>query len=159
MRTSSKLLVACALVLAGCLPLGARGNAITVRLDITGGALTQPLTVTDIRLLELSHVYAGQFLGSMIEAADPEWQKFTVVFAVEARTPSPALAPTGVLRPYVVHYARDLATDEGFVYLPGRGEFGYRGNIGLIIREDNDGRWHRAAPAWAELLNGYLPRG
>ena len=49
-RTSSKLLAVCALIVAACLPLGARGNAVTLRLDITGGSLTQPLVVTDIRL-------------------------------------------------------------------------------------------------------------
>ncbi len=43
--------------------------------------------------------------------------------------------------------------------LPGRNEEGYRLNIGLIIRDDHDGRWHQASPVWAELLNGYLPRG
>ena len=104
-------------------------------------------------------MYAGNFLGPAIESSNPEWQRFVVTFAVGSRTPYPALAPTGVQRSYVVHYARDLATDESYVYLPGRGEPGYRQNIGLIIREDHDGRWHRAAPAWAELLNGYLPRG
>ncbi|MDO8681619.1 MAG: hypothetical protein Q7R30_24170 [Acidobacteriota bacterium] len=71
----------------------------------------------------------------------------------------PALAPTGVFKPYVMHYAIDPATDQGFLYLPGRGEDGYRLNTNLIIRDGHDGRWHRADPTWASLVNGYLPRG
>ena len=71
----------------------------------------------------------------------------------------PALAPTGVFKPYVMHYAIDPATGEGFLYLPGHGEDGYRLNTNLIIRDGGDGRWHRADPTWAGLLNAYLPRG
>jgi hypothetical protein len=159
MATGSKALVASALILAASFALHARGNAVTVRLDITGGGLSKPLVVTETALLDLSNVYAGTFLGPVTNPIDPTWQRFVVSFAVGLRTPYPALELTGVQRTYVVHYARDPGTDEGFVYLPGRGEPGHRLNIGLIIREENDGHWHKAAPHWAELLNRHLPRG
>lgn len=154
-----RILVVAALTVGTALPLTARGNAVTVRLDITGGSLTKPLAVTDAALLELSGVYAGSFLGRVTPPVDPAWQRFVVSFAHAARTPSPEFALSGVQRTYVVHYARDPGTDEGFVYLPGRGEPGYRLNIGIIIRDENDGHWHKAAPHWAELLNRHLPRG
>lgn len=154
-----RILVVAVLTVGTALPLTARGNAVTVRLDITGSSLAKPLAVTDAALLELSNVYAGNFLGPVTTPIDPAWQRFVVSFAVESRTPHPELALSGVRRTYVVHYARDPGTDEGFVYLPGRGEPGHRLNIGLIIREQSDGRWHKAAPHWAELLNRYLPRG
>ena len=154
-----RTLVGLALVASANLPLVARGNAVTVRLDITGGSLSKPLAVTDAAILDLSNVYAGSFLGPVTNRVEPTWPRFGVSFVVEARTPFPTLTLTGVQRTYVAHYVRNPDTDEGFVYLPGRGEAGHSLNIGIIIREQNDGRWHRAAPAWAELLNGYLPRG
>jgi hypothetical protein len=80
-----------------------------------------------------------------------------VTLVVESRTPLPTLALTGIQKRYVVHYALDRQSGEGFVYLPGRGEDGYRENIGIMIREDQDGRWHHAPETWAALLNPYLP--
>ncbi len=152
-------LVTLALVLAAGQSPAARGNAVTIRLVVTGATLPQPLTVTDAQILDRSNVYAGGFLGPLVDAVEPAWPQFVVTFIVEPRTPFPVLAPTGVQKTYLVRYARNPETDEGFVYLPGRGEAGYRGNIGIMIRETGDGRWHRATPEWAELLNGYLPRG
>lgn len=159
MTIARRTLVALALFFAASLPLTARGNAVTVRLDITGAGLARPVAVTNPDILDLSNVYAGTFLGPVTNGIEPAWPRYTVTFVVEARTPFPMLERTGVQRSYVVHYARNPHTDEGFVYLPGRGEEGYRLNIGIIIRDDNDGRWHFASPTWAELLNGYLPRG
>jgi hypothetical protein len=57
---------------------------------------------------------------------------------------------------YVVHYATDARTGEGFVYLPARGEAGYATNVGTIERERDDGKWHQAPKAWASVLNRYL---
>jgi hypothetical protein len=159
MATVRRLLIASALAVVAAWPLAARGNAVTVRLDIAGSSLPKPLAVTDPALLELSNVYAGRFLGPLTDAVDPDWQRFEVSFAVERRTSYPELALTGIRKTYVVHYARDPGTDEGYVYLPGRGEPGHRLNIGIMIRDDNDGRWHKAGREWAELLNRHLPRG
>jgi len=145
--------------LAAALPLAARANAVTVRLDIAGASLARPLVVTEPALLELSNVFAGRFLGPLTDPVDPAWQRYIVSFAVERRTPSPEFALTGIQKTYVVHYARDPGTDEGYVYLPGRGEPAHRLNIGIMIREQNDGRWHKAGQEWAELLNRHLPRG
>lgn len=156
MTIARRTVVVLALVVCS-LSLSARGNAVTVRLDIIGGGLSKPLVVTDAALLDLSHVYAGAFLGPVTNPVDPSWRRFVVTIVFESQTPSPELARTDVQRRYLVHYARDPGTDEGFVYLPGRGEAGHRLNIGIVIREANDGRWHRATPAWAELLNRYLP--
>lgn len=132
---------------------------MTVRLDIAGPSLPKPLVVTEPALLELSNVYGGRFLGPLTDPVDPDWQRFVVSFAVGLRTTYPELALTGIQKTYVVHYARDPGTDEGYVYLPGRGEPGHRLNIGIMLRDENDGRWHKAGREWAELLNRHLPRG
>lgn len=160
MTTTSRALVVLALIVTAALPLPAKGNAVTVRIDITAVASTKVVAVTDRNVLDRSHVYVGAFLGPVTDRRiDPEWPRYVITLVVEPGTPMPALAPTGVFKPYVMHYAIDPATGEGFLYLPGRGEEGYRLNTNLIIRDGSDGRWHRAEPTWAGLLNGYLPRG
>ena len=147
-----------ALLVAGSLPLLARGSAVTVRLDIGGPTLSNPIHVTaDQDLLDLSNVYAGRFIGLPATRVDSDWPRYVVTFVVESRTPLPTLALTGLQKRYVVHYALDRQSGEGFVYLPGRGEDGYRENISLIIREEQDGRWHHASETWAALLNPYVP--
>ena len=158
MTTTSRALVVLALIVTAALPLPAKGNAVTVR--ITAASSTNVVAITDRDLLDYSNVYVGRFLGPVTDRRiDPEWPRYVITLVVEPRTPMPALAPTGVFKPYVMHYAIDPATGEGFLYLPGRGEEGYRLNTNLIIRDGSDGRWHRAEPTWAGLLNGYLPRG
>lgn len=153
-----RVLAVSALLLAATLPLLARGNAVTVRLDISGPTLSQPLLVTsDQQLLDLSNVYAGRFLGLPVNRVDADWPRYVVTLVVESRTPLPTLALTGIQKRYVLHYALDRQSGEGFVYLPGRGEDGYRENIGIMIRDDQDGRWHHASENWAALLNPYLP--
>ena len=146
-----------ALLVVGTLPLLARGNAVTVRLDVSGPTLSTPLQLTNRDLLDLSNVYAGQFIGLPANRVDADWPRYVVTLVVESRTPLPTLALTGIQKRYVVHYALDRQSGEGFVYLPGRGEDGYRENIGLMIRDDQDGRWHHATETWAALLNPYLP--
>jgi hypothetical protein len=158
MRLAQLSFAVAALMLVIGHPLGARGNAVTVRIEISGGRLAGPVAVTDQPLLELSSVYAGAFLGPVISAIDPNWDRYQVVLLSEARTFAPELALTGVRKPYLLHYAMNPETREGFVYLPARGEDGYRGNISIIIRDGHDGRWHHAFPIWAELLNAHILR-
>lgn len=145
------------LVLGTSLPMLARGNAVTVRLEITGATIQKPIQVVNRNILDISNVYAGTFLGAPAQSVDPAWPRYVVSFVVESRTPLPALAPTGIHKNYVAHYSLNRQTGEGFLYLPGRGENGYRGNIGLIIRDGQDGSWHRASQTWADLLNPLLP--
>ncbi len=99
MTVARRMVVVLALIVAIGLPLVARGNAVTVRLDITGAALAKPLAITDAAILDLSNVYAGTFLGPRTNGIEPEWPRYVVTFVVEARTPFPQLALTGVRRP------------------------------------------------------------
>lgn len=156
--TTGRTLVVLALIVVAGMPLAAKGNAVTVRLEITRAGSAK-VAITHPDLLDRSHVYAGRFLGPVTNAIDPAWPRYVITLVVEPRTPMPALAPTGVFKPYVMHYAVDPASGEGFLYLPGRGEDGYRLNTSLIIRDGGDGRWHHADPTWAGLLNSYLPPG
>jgi len=135
----------------------ARGNSKTVRLDVTGGDLAKPISITNRNLLDLSHVYRGQFLGELVNGVDAEWPRYTVKLVFEPEIP---LSPADLTNPtqgvYQIQYSLNWRTGEGYVYLPGRGEPGYRENTGKIIRDGHDGRWHRASESWASLLNPYL---
>lgn len=135
----------------------ARGNAKTLRLDVAGGDLAKPISVTNKNLLDLSHVYVGQFLGEFVDGVDTKWPRYAVrlVFEPEVAPPD-ADANRNKQRTYLIHYSLNWQTGEGYIHLPGPRETGYRENAGVIIRDGHDGRWHRAEATWSSLLNPYL---
>jgi hypothetical protein len=107
------------------------------------------LEITAPEVLRLSNVYAGQFIGDVTESPDPKLARHNVIFDVQTRD--------GVKHgAYAVQFAFDDSTGEAFVYLPGRGEPSWRSNVSTIIRDGQDGRWHRASADWATLLVPYL---
>src|SRR6478609_2823344 len=111
----------------------ARGNAKTVRLDVTGGDLSRPISITNTGLLQLSHVYAGQFLGDRVDAVDARWPRYEVKLVFEPEAPEAVDPSKRKERAYLLHYSLNWQTGDGYVYLPGPGEPGYRDNIGVII--------------------------
>jgi hypothetical protein len=125
----------------------------TVKLTVIGPRLSHPLDITDSHVLMSSQVFAGAFLGGESTAPDASLPRYKVSFHVEL----PRWMNAGVQVKYVVLYAKDSKTGRGFVYLPGRGEDGYRLNVGTIMRDGQDGMWHAAASDWAARLNAYLP--
>ena len=125
----------------------------TVKLTVTSPALSQPLDITDSRVLTLSRVYAGAFLAGGSSAPDASLPRYKVSFHVEL----PKWMNAGVQVKYAVLYVKDPRTRQGFVYLPGRDEDDYWLNVGTIIRDGQDGRWHSAASEWASALNAHLP--
>ena len=135
----------------------ASGNAKTVRLDLAGGDLAKPISVTNKSLLDLSHVYVGQFPGEIVDGVESQWPRYTVrlVFEPEVALPDDD-ANRNKQRTYLIHYSLNWQTGEGYIYLPGPRETGYRENAGVIIRDGHDGRWHRAEATWSSLLNPYL---
>jgi hypothetical protein len=147
-RSSLAVIVAIGLAVT----LQAKGS--TVRLHVTGAALPVPLDITDPQLLASSNVFEGSFLGMPRSEPPPSVPRYRVSFHVEY----PAWMKRGVEVKYVVTYARDPQSGEGLIYLPGRGEEGYRLNVGTILRDGKDGVWQSASQRWADALNRYLPR-
>jgi len=125
----------------------------TVKLTVSGPTLSLPLDITDARVLSSANVFAGGFLAGGSIAPDVSLPRYRVSFHVEL----PKWMNAGVQVKYVVLYAKDSKTGRGFIYLPGRGEDGYRLNVGTIVRDGQDGVWHLAASEWAAALNTYLP--
>jgi len=60
-------------------------------------------------------------------------------------------------RPYVVYYAFDPSSNQGFVYLPGRGEPFYNENVNLLFRGDDfEGHWFLAIPEWTRAAQAII---
>jgi len=125
----------------------------TVKLTVTGPTLSQPLDITDSRVLMSSQVFAGAFLAGGSIAPDASLPRYKVAFHVEL----PKWMNAGIQVKYVVLYVKDASTGQGFVYLPGRDEEGYWLNVGTILRDGQDGTWQVASTSWANALNKHLP--
>lgn len=121
----------------------------TTRLQIaSSGTPARSNVVTDARVLAMSNVFAGAFIAQQVDV--PNYQAiYTISFDIQTREGIKADA-------YVVQYAVD-AQGQSFVYLPGRGEPSYRGNVSTIIRDGHDGKWHRASAEWSAAIHPYLP--
>ena len=122
----------------------------TVKLTVTGPLLSKPIDITTPRAVRAT-VYGGEFIGAAATEPPKVLPRYTVSFHV--------LLPReqGVRVMYVVYYARDSVTGQGFVYLPARGEEWGRLNSGTISRDGQDGRWHHATQWWSDAIAASLP--
>ena len=142
-----------AALLVSVAALSAKGP--TVRLEVTGGTLTAPITITDEAVLSGSNVFGDAFHAGIAsdKVINPSWPKYLVSFYVQL----PAWMNEGIQKKYVVYYVKRPETGEGFVYLPAPGEEWYRLNVSTILRNGLEGNWLHASPAWAKALNAALP--
>ena len=143
-----------ALLVTASMPLAASAPEIksTTRITIAAAHFAEPVEVTDQFVLAQSHVFAGRFIGDMIDGApDAAWTRYTLTFDVQTLQGVKEAA-------YLVQYSVDPATGEGFIYLPGRSERAYRRNVSTILRNGQDGHWHHASNAWSAAINPYLRR-
>ena len=133
---------------------GLEAKGPTVKLTLTGPGLARPIEIVDPAILGGSNVYEGAFIGDTV-AADPtvEAPRYTVSFDVQL----PEWHRAGMKTMYTVSVARDARTGVLWLYLPGRGEAGYARNVGTILRDGQDGHWHRPSRAWATALAKYVP--
>ena len=134
--------------IAVCVVSSVSAKGQTRRLTVTGPTVQGPLEVTDP--IALASVWGGEFIGASASEPNPDWPRYVVSFHVQP----PRTDAVKVM--YVVHYARDPQSGEGFVYLPGPGQEWYRLNASTILRS-GDGRWHRAAVPWSRAINARLP--
>jgi hypothetical protein len=144
-------LVAFALI-AGSSALDAKGT--TVKLTLTGPGLARAVEITDTGLLDGSNVWMGTFIGETVGAAP---QVTTPIYTVTFDVLLPEWQRAGVKTMYTVSVARDARTGGLWLYLPGRGEPGYTLNVRTMLRDTQDGHWHRPSAAWAAALAKYLP--
>jgi hypothetical protein len=145
------LFIAFALI-AGSNVLEAKGT--TAKLTLTGPGLAAPVEMIEPAILDRSNVWEGSFIGETLEAAP---QVTTPLYSVTFDVQLPEWQRAGVKRMYTVSVARDARSGSLLVYLPGRGEPGYGLNAGTMLRDTQDGHWHRPPAAWATALAKYLP--
>ena len=120
----------------------------TVKIVISGGALTNAIEVTEPRILDISNVWGGEFLDhSRGTAKEPPQrpQRYEVSFYVE-------IADNKATKKYVLYYYPNPAREPGYIYLPGKGETWYSLNVRSIIRDGQDGKWNYASPAWEDFI-------
>ena len=96
-------------------------------------------------------MFAGNFIGSPAPNPGAQLTRYTVTFDIQTLDGVKEAA-------YVVQYCVDDSTGEGFVYLPGRGEPSHRRNISTILRDGQDGYWHRASDEWSAAMSLYVRR-
>ena len=137
------------LTLMVALAAGLAAKGPTTRLVITGPGLSQPVETTDPKVL--ANVWAGRFIAQPAPDPDCALPRYLVTFYVQP----PREMPRAM---YVVTYVRDPQSGSGFIYLPGRGEDGWRTNVSTILRDGQDGRWHHADREWSESLARVLAR-
>ena len=139
-----------AFALLASIGLDAKGE--TIKLTITGPGLAAPVEVVEPAILAGSNVFAGSFIGETVDTAP---QVKVAVYTVSFDVQPPQNRP--VKTAYAVLVAHDARTGALWLYLPGRGEAGYGLNVGTILRDGQDGHWHRPPAAWASALAKYLP--
>src|SRR3954469_7627707 len=86
----------------------------TVRLTLTGPGLARPLESTDRRIMALSNVFAGAFIGAPASEPDASWSRYAVSFDIQTHDGVKSAA-------YMLDFVKNRWTGEGFIRLPGRG--------------------------------------
>jgi hypothetical protein len=136
----------------------------TVKIIIAGGDLSARIEITDPAVLAECKVGAGPGHtlwwnsregvpiivdhGFIVdwkrgEVAPPQGLKtYKISFVTTRHDPGT----------YVVRYAIDPSTNQGYVYLPGKGDPGYQDDVWLILR-GVEGNWFHAWSEWETVAN------
>jgi hypothetical protein len=132
--------------------LEAKGT--TVQLTLTGPGIAVPIEIVEPDVVAGSNVWEGRFLGAPLEGV-PRVKKPIYTMSFDVQAPERIRQPVKTM--YAVSIARDATTGELLLYLPGRGQPGYSLNVTAMLRDGQDGRWHRPSKAWASAIARYLP--
>jgi len=132
----------------------AKGN--TVRITIRGGDLAAPVEISDSNLIMRFHVWSGPGTSSNeAEGLIVDWSRGVAQPPVDLQVYEVSFLTTRGA--YVVSYVIDPSTNEGYVYLPGKRDAGYRDNVGLIFR-GVEGNWFHAWSAWEKLAHPLIAK-
>lgn len=124
------------------------------KIIIKGGGLARPIEITDSETLRRFDPWSGQFIdwskGSV--AVPPNQNQSYGVFFYMKWDGRRSRFDLGNLRMiYALRYCPGPNGEPGYIYLPGSND-GYSVNAGTILRDDADGKWHQASPAWDALI-------
>jgi hypothetical protein len=146
--------------------LMAKGD--TVKITIESAELATPIEITDLAVRQFN-IWSGPgtYLNGVegrqgfiidwanrLDAAPEGLHHYKVSFyegcELRQSTPCPTSEPSLA---YVVYYAYNPSTGDGFVYLPGRGgEFAELNTSHIYRGQEYEGHWFRAAKAWNDFI-------
>ena len=134
-------------------PPSAKGE--TVKIVIQGADLVTPIQITDRKVLANIQVLSGK--GTYSNEPRLEEPSFIIDWSQGVTAEPPKALPRYEISfyanlpnkrlAYVVSYAFDPVTSQGYVYLPGRNDKNYRLNVHTIIRRV-EGKWFHSWTKW-----------
>jgi hypothetical protein len=159
------ILEAAAVLLAVGLSLFAKGGM--VRITIRGEHLANPIEIATPEALAQFSAGAGpgNFVivnGSRIPSYKP--QSFIVDWSRPIAGPPQGVEVFEIAfsmaagRTYMVRYAVDPSTNQGYVYIPGKADPEYGENTSMIAR-GVEGNWFLAWKEWERLANPLIEAG
>jgi hypothetical protein len=138
-------------LLALAIPAAAKGPVDMI--TIVGPGIDEPIEITDMKILWRFDPWAAQFMdaGGPLEAPPDvgSAEPYQVVFYLRDNSDELQMR-------YVFDYYPAVTEDRSYIYFPGPGEPSYEVNIGTIIRDNSDGRWHYAMPTWGVMVQEQL---
>jgi hypothetical protein len=123
------------------------------RVTISGGGLSEPITLVNQKVLALSNPWHGRIANWTTDVARPAGDGPVYEITLHARLRGAEVKPI-----YHLRYVKGDRGAPGSVYLPGRGEAWYRQNVSIIYREGHDGHWHVATAEWEAAIRRALGR-
>ncbi len=141
-------------VLFGCFGVAHAKGAID-RIVITEGGLGHEIEIRGGSLRGFDPWSGGFFDrgAGPVEAPRDQGSAFEVMFFMSWPARHSKGDRDGLQMIYNVRYCPGR-NGAGYIYLPGT-EDKYSVNSGTIIREGDDGKWHRASAAWEALMKRY----
>ena len=154
------------LLMMSVVPASLSAKGRTVKITIKGTDLTTPLEITDLKGEEFG-VWTGP--GVRVNGVEQtegfiiDWPKgivgqipnrlqhYEVSFYAGCRTTEPSLV-------YVVSYAYDPSTQQGFVYLPGRDDEAFRFNHVMWHGHGLEGHWLPATSTWENFVTPLIAK-
>jgi hypothetical protein len=151
--------------------LSAKGD--TVKIRIKGEGFSAPIEITDPKI-KAFNVWAGPGVTvnglEQTEGFIIEWSKGVVAqiptglhryqafFYEGCETGDPNCRKGEPSLAYVVSYAYNPSTGQGFVYLPGRDDEQFKSNKGMWHGHGFEGNWLRATKAWESFVNPLIAK-
>jgi hypothetical protein len=143
--------------------LSAKGTP--TRITVNGGDLRTPIEITDPAVLERFNVWAGpgvrvngieevngfiiDWSSGVVAERPAGLRHYEVSFYVKYQNRDSEQVA------YVVAYECGASAEQGYVYLPGKGDEWYLLNTTTILR-GREGKWFRATNAWQQVVTSLI---
>jgi len=150
------LLVLIVLIGIAAVSLFAKGP--TKKITIEGPSLARPIEITDPNVTRDFQVFGG--LGTSNRESNgliADWASGAVAPPSGLETYRVSFYLDEYPIPYVVLYAFDPSTSQGYVYIPGKADEWYRTNISIIIRHV-EGTWFRTRMRWEQVARPLISK-